>query len=77
METLSQIMIFVCGALSITALNSNGKMSKYGPVIGLIVQPFYFYSSFINEQWGLFSVSFLYTLAYVYGIYTFWLRNGK
>lgn len=72
-----EIMIFVCGAGSIILLNLNNKYSKYGAVIGLIGQPFWFISAVRGESWGIVAASVMYSVSYCVGIYSFWLRKNK
>lgn len=48
---------------------------KYASILGLIGQPFWFYSSFASEQWGIFLLSFFYTMAWARGFYNYWIRG--
>ncbi|MDR1337462.1 MAG: hypothetical protein LBJ73_00340 [Rickettsiales bacterium] len=75
--TISEIMIFICGAGSILLLNLNNKYSKYGVFIGLLSQPFWFISAANSQSWGIFAVSFIYTASYLTGIYNFWIRINR
>ncbi|MDR0967786.1 MAG: hypothetical protein LBL75_03100 [Rickettsiales bacterium] len=77
MYDLSQIIIFVCGTISIWLLTSNNKWSKYGPIIGVLMQPAWFYVAIYDNQWGVFAVNVIYLLSYSRGIYTFWFRAKR
>jgi len=77
LETISQIMIFVCGVSGAFLYSSNSRYSKYAPVVGLIVQPFWFYTAWQNGQWGVFAVSVFYTASFVYGVWAFWFRKDR
>ena len=72
---LTEIMLFVCGAVSIFLLNLNNRYSKYGVIIGLIGQPFWYISAYNSQSWGIFSVSILYSISFIVGIYNFWFKN--
>jgi len=50
-ETISQIAIFILGAEAIILV---AKKNKWGFVAGLLSQPFWFITSYINKQWGIF-----------------------
>jgi len=46
---------------------------KWACIFGLIGQPFWFYSSFVAGQWGIFGLCFLYTLAWARGFKAHWM----
>jgi len=77
MYSFSQIMIFFGGILVAFSLNMNNRFSKYGPVLGVIFQPFWFYTTYLDRAWGTFALSFVYLAFYIAGIYNFWLRKNK
>jgi hypothetical protein len=68
-ETASQIAIMLLSPLAMWLVNSKDKKHRlYGAVVGLISQPFWFYTSFYNGQWGIFIIAFVYAAAWVRGI---------
>lgn len=68
MEHLSQVAIFT-GALSMLAVSDG---NPWGFVISLAIQPFWYYTTFRNKQWGVLLATFIYTLAWVNGVYKNW-----
>jgi hypothetical protein len=46
---------------------------RWGCIAGLCAQPFWFYTTYINGQWGIFGLSFFYTFAWLKGVRTYWL----
>jgi len=48
---------------------------KWACIFGLIGQPFWFYSSWVAEQYGIFALCFLYTLAWARGFKTHWMGS--
>jgi len=46
-----------------------GSGSKWGFVIGLATQPFWFYTSFRHRQWGIFIASIFYAFGWAIGVY--------
>jgi len=75
MYAVSQAMIFICGASAIYLLSRNDKYSKYGVAIGLLGQPFWFYSAITDMAWGIFLGNFIFTYSYAIGVYNFWFRK--
>ncbi len=73
-DTLSQGSIFVLGALSVFLI---ARKNKWGFVLGLLSQPFWYVTAYLHEQWGIFLVSFVYTASWAYGIYEWFFREGK
>lgn len=71
LDEISQIAIFTFGILSIILI---ARKNKYGLVFGLLSEPFWFITTYINKQWGVFLVAIIYTLSYIYGIYN-WFKK--
>ena len=71
---LSQVAIFGLGTSAIVLV---AMKNKWGFVIGIISQPFWFITSFINQQWGVFLVSIVYTLSWAFGIYEWFSKDRK
>src|SRR5690242_2272213 len=46
-----------------------GSGSRWGFVIGLATQPFWFYTSFRHRQWGIFIASIFYAFGWAMGVY--------
>lgn len=73
-DTISQILIFILGVCSIILIS---RKNKWGFVLGLLSQPFWFITSFLNKQWGVFFLSLVYTASWVYGIYEWFYKDKK
>ena len=79
-DQISQICIFIFGIVAIVLV---ARKNKWGFVFGAVSQPFWFITSFINKQWGIFFVSFAYAVSWIYGIYKWFFKdrtiekNGK
>ena len=75
------IMIFGCSAIWLVSRKEDYR--KWGYLIGLISQPFWFYSSYKAEQYGIFFLSLFYTYSWTQGVYNFIYiphkekKNGK
>ena len=65
LELASQSAIFM-GPVGVMLLGSG---SRWGFVIGLATQPFWFYTSFRHRQWGIFIASIFYAFGWSMGVY--------
>ena len=52
------------------------KKNKWGFVAGLLSQPFWFITAFINNQPGVLFVSIVYSLCWLFGVHE-WFFKGK
>lgn len=77
MEILSQLMILLCGASSVHLVARKDKWKKYGYVVGLTAQPFWLYTTYMAEQWGIFILSFWYAYNWGLGIYNYIIKEDK
>ncbi|MDD4902522.1 MAG: nicotinamide mononucleotide transporter [Patescibacteria group bacterium] len=73
-DNISQAVIFVFGVLSIFLV---AKKNKWGFVCGLLTQPFWFITTFINHQWPIFFLNFLYTATWIFGVYEWFYKDKK
>ena len=75
---MEQIGIALFGVVAIWLSQDKSKQRrKYGPVFGLIGQPFWFYTAYAHEQWGIFALSILYTISWAKGVRTYWVDGGS
>ena len=68
------IMVFGVTAIWLSQ-DRDEKFRKWASVFGLLGQPFWFYSSFTSEQWGIFFLSFLYSWSWFKGFKLYWLNK--
>ena len=54
---------------------SREDWKKYACLFGICGQPFWFYSTYMAEQWGIFALSFFYTYAWIVGIKNNWFSS--
>lgn len=71
-DLISQIGLFVFGVVAIVLV---AKKNKWGFVFGLLSQPFWYITAYINGQWGVFLISLCYTGSWVFGIYEWFFKN--
>lgn len=74
----SQIWIGTFGFAAIALVNvRNLRLRRWGPVMGLISQPGWFYATWQAQQWGIFALSVLYALSWGMGFYNAWIRTEQ
>jgi hypothetical protein len=64
-EDISQLMIAV-GAVAALLIGSG---NKWGFIVALCAQPAWYYTSYRNKQWGVFTVTIVYTISWGIGCY--------
>lgn len=72
---MEQIGIAIFGVVAVwLSQDANASRRKYAPIFGLCSQPFWFYTAYINQQWGVLFLSLLYTVSWIKGIHTYWVE---
>jgi len=74
---INQIFLVFTGVIAIYLSQSGGKNVKYACLFGLAGQPFWFYSAYTAEQWGIFILCFFYSFAWLKGLKIHWLSGKK
>ena len=78
MEIFSQLIIAVTGMVAIyLTQQSNESIKKYAPILGLAGQPFWYYTTLLNEQYGIFLLTLGYTYLWGLGFYNNWIKEEK
>jgi nicotinamide riboside transporter PnuC len=72
LDIYANIGMFLFGVIAIILV---ARKNKWGFVFGLFSQPFFFITSWINKQWGLFFLSIIYTGSWIYGIYNWFYKE--
>ena len=71
----AQICIAVFGASAIYLVSRKDRWKRWGYIFGLCSQPFWLYSSWKAQQWGIFALSFWYAFSWANGIYNYWIKK--
>ena len=69
---IEQIVIAVFGGAAVFLVGCKGPAQRYGYLLGLLGQPFWFYSAWKAEQWGIFALAFWYTFSWARGLKNNW-----
>ena len=70
---MEQWFIMVFSPIAIYLVSRQDKYSRYGFILGLLAQPFWAYTSFVHEQWGIFVMTLFYAYSWANGI----IKNFK
>lgn len=73
-DFISQVVILIFGVSAIVLV---AKKNRWGFVLGLLSQPFWFITAFLHQQWGIFLVSLVYSISWIFGIYEWFLKDQK
>lgn len=73
-DTISQYAIMLLGPAAIWVVGWRGKYRRWGYIIGIICQPFWFITLYCNEQWPVFVVAFLYMFSWLQGLWNYWIK---
>lgn len=69
-----QAALLVLGALSVLLTSRLDAWAKWGWLIALLGQPLWLYATGQAGQWGMFSLSLVWTFACAQGVYRSWRR---
>lgn len=71
---IDQVVIAVCGVASaFLSQAKNFEPRRYACLFGLFSEPFWMYSTWHAEQWGIFLLAWLYTWAWGRGLWLYWI----
>lgn len=72
LQAISQILLLLTGgAAGILVANKN----KWGQILGLLSQPFWFYSNYTTQQYGALVLVIFYTFVWMWGIYIWFYKK--
>jgi nicotinamide riboside transporter PnuC len=75
-HTLDIIAQIAVGVFGLAALLLVSLENKWGFVVGLMAQPFWYITTYLNHQWGIFFLSMVYTGTWAFGCYK-WFKKKK
>lgn len=73
---ISQLFIGLFGVSAIwLSQQKNDELKRYACICGLFAQPFWFYSMWVSEQYGVFALCFFYAYSWATGFYNYWIKR--
>lgn len=74
---LAQIIIGLCGVAAVfLSQDARPRRRRFACLFGLAAQPFSFYTTWKAGQYGIFTISFLYTFSWARGFIAHWVRRS-
>lgn len=75
---MGQVALAVFSTLAIwLSQDERADSRRWGAVFGLLSQPFWFYTAYQAEAWGVFFMSLIYSVAWLRGIRNGWFRSRR
>lgn len=75
MNTVCQIAIGFFGLTALWFVTQKKPWSRWGYILGLSAQPFWYYTTITHRQWGILLISAAYTLIWLQGFWKHWMRK--
>lgn len=76
LEHLDQVALTILSSLAIwIAQDDRQHVRRWGSLFGLISQPFWFYTAYQSQAWGIFFMTLIYTLSWGRGVWRGWVRK--
>lgn len=73
-----QFLIAFTGITALLLLDAQSiRFKEWAGFVGLIGQPFWMYTAYQNDQWGIFVLSIIYALVWIRSIRKYWSFDGK
>lgn len=72
LDLISQIGIALFGVSAIYLVGLKSRIKRWGFVCGLLGQPFWMYTTWVNEQWGIFGLTLVYGYSWYNGLKNHW-----
>ena len=75
---IEQVFIALTGVTAIwLSQDDRESFRRFASIFGLVGQPFWFYTAYTAEQWGIFILCFLYTVAWFKGFRAHWINKKQ
>ncbi|MEM5294220.1 hypothetical protein VSR82_07740 [Burkholderia sp. JPY481] len=74
---IEQIAIGLCGVAAVfLSQDRRASWRRYACLFGLAAQPFWFYTTWRAQQYGIWAVCWLYAFSWARGFWTNWIRRA-
>jgi len=72
---IDQIALGALGASAILlSQHPDESRRRFAPILGLMAQPFWLYTTYVHQQWSIFVLSFFYAYAWWTGFKQHWRK---
>ena len=74
-DVVAQYTIMVLGPSAVFMVGMKNKWRRWGFVVGLACQPFWFITLINNHQWPVVISALVYTFSWACGFYNVWIKK--
>jgi hypothetical protein len=74
---IPQLGIFIFGIPAIWFAGRRESWRRWGYILGLLGQPFWFWETISREQWVIAALCCAYTYSWAQGIWNYWVKAGR
>jgi len=74
-DLIVQAGIFIFGVSAVFIVGRKEHWKRWGYILGLCGQPFWFYMAVTEDKGGIFALCVLYTYSWGQGIWNHWIRE--
>ncbi len=74
---IPQIFIGLFGATAVWLVGRREHWRRWGYILGLMSQPFWYWTTIEHRQWGIAVLSLWYTYSWAQGVWNYWIRPRK
>lgn len=71
---IAQVFIFIFSASAIWFVSRRESWRRWGYILGLCGQPFWFWTLIATEQWGILALCVWYTYSWGQGVWNYWIK---
>jgi len=75
-DQVAQYVILILGPTAVFLVGSKGRLRRWGYLVGLLTQPWWFITLYCNGQWPVLVVSIIYTVSWANGVRNYIVRRG-
>lgn len=76
-ELLDSISQYVIPLFTLSGMFLIARKVKWGFILALLSQPFWLFTSYVNDQWGVFLNTVVYAIILLYGVYNWFFQEKK
>ena len=73
-KIIPQVAIMIFGCSAIWLVGRREKWRRWGYILGLCSQPFWFWTTLAHRQYGIFFLCLWYTYSWGQGVWNYWIR---
>lgn len=74
-DVVSQVVVLVSCIVGTWLLGRKESWMRWGYIACFVAQPFWLYSTFVHQTWGMFALNFWTTYTWGQGIWNYWIKK--